>query len=292
MVKDWLSKPFPYIESFRNQLLVSTGAGGMVALFLLVFQPFGIDMVAANIFWPISVFGLISMSAISLNLIFLPLVFPRWVNIESWTIGKNLLFIFWILLLISLLNYGYGQYLAGSPYTKILEQNDRMGVLSWMLMTISVGIFPVFLIVYFAERQLLNQNQRLAKEVTKGISHTLVRDNDEIITLEAGKSSSIEVNSAEILCVKAEGGNYLTVYWRNELGCHNELVRMTLLNFLEKVENIESFIRCHKSYIVNLDKIESVNGNARSLVLILDGLEFQVPVSRSFPREKLVKIKN
>ena len=71
------------------------------------------------------------------------------------------------------------------------------------------------------------------------------------------------------------------------MGTEKELLRLTLLNFLEKVDPDKNIVRCHKSYIVNLDKVENVHGNARSLMLEIKGLDFEIPVSRSFPREQL-----
>lgn len=288
MIRTWLKKPFPYIESLRDQLLMSLAAGGVVTGFLLLFQPFGIDALVGGIFWHVAVFGLIAAVVIALNLIILPLVIPHYVNAENWTIGKNLVFIFWILFVISFCNFAYGEYLADSAYTEVLQESNRTGLLSWIFMTFSVGIFPVFLLVYFSERQLLKKHQRFARELSEDIAHTTATAEGRLITLETGKASAIEIHTSRILCVRADGGNYITVYWQDGQGGHRELIRMTLRNFLEKVAGTGNFVRCHKSYIVNRDKIEKVRGNARSLVISIQGLDFQVPVSRAFPRRELV----
>ena len=45
----------------------------------------------------------------------------------------------------------------------------------------------------------------------------------------------------------------------------------------------ENIIRCHKSFIVNRNEIETVNGNARSLFLMMKARDIEIPVSHSFP---------
>jgi DNA-binding LytR/AlgR family response regulator len=51
-----------------------------------------------------------------------------------------------------------------------------------------------------------------------------------------------------------------------------------------------AFFRCHRMYLVNLQRVISVSGNAQGLKLQLDGLEEAIPVSRNLTetvREKL-----
>ena len=45
------------------------------------------------------------------------------------------------------------------------------------------------------------------------------------------------------------------------------------------------FFRCHRAYIVNLDKIEQVEGNAQGYKLKLQGTEDLIPVSRNLNSE-------
>lgn len=193
-------------------------------------------------------------------------------------------------MIISLLNYAYGQYLVSQVYIDALIHRDRTRLFSWIFMTFSVGIFPVLFIVYFAKRQFLKRNQRIAGEINEGIHKSFAYHNEMSITLESGKNKSIEVSTSELLCIQAEGGNYSTAHWQDGSGIHKELLRLTLLNFPEKVDSYKNFVRCHKSYIVNPDKAENVHGNARSLMLEIKGLDFEIPVSRSFPRERLAII--
>lgn len=48
---------------------------------------------------------------------------------------------------------------------------------------------------------------------------------------------------------------------------HEEIVRGTMDSIEEKLEKAKNFVRCQRSYIVNLDFVESVEGNFERLVM-------------------------
>ncbi len=51
---------------------------------------------------------------------------------------------------------------------------------------------------------------------------------------------------------------------------------------LESQINEFGLIRCHRSYIMNPDKVIQVSGNAQGLKLELSNKTYQVPVSRKY----------
>ena len=286
---EWFRKPFPLVESFRDILLISLGSGIVVVAFLTIFKPFGIDTVNKDIFFYLCGYGLIDSVVTALNLILWPLILPAFFNNYRWTTGKNLISILWILLTISLSNFVYGEYLVGQDYVEGLKQLDRAGFSSWIFMTFSVGVIPVVFALYFIEKKLVRSNQHLAEEFNKNIKGPDTDRSVQEIVIDSGRDTALRINSSDFICVQAEGGNYATIYWLNESEIKKEMLRLTLLGFLEKTESIESIVRCHKSYILNLEKVVSFRGNARSVTVMLDGLDFEIPVSRSFPREQLKK---
>lgn len=283
----WLRKAFPVVESLRDILIISLGSGLVVLAFLLIFQPFGIESVK-GIFFFLCGFGLIDFAVTAINLFLLSRILPALFKQSQWTIGKNLLAITWILFTIALVNFIYGEYLVGQEYVEGLKQLNRTGIFSWIFMTFSVGVIPVILALYFIEKRLGRRNQSMADDYNKGIgAKPAVRSGTEIV-LESGKAARLLINSDELICVQAEGGNYATVFWKNETGLRREVIRLTLVGFLKNPGLSDNIVRCHKSYIINLHKVESFRGNARSVTVRLDGLDFEIPVSRSFPRDALV----
>ncbi len=58
-------------------------------------------------------------------------------------------------------------------------------------------------------------------------------------------------------------------------------LRISLSNILKQVQT-QTIKRCHRSYIVNLDKVRNLKDNAQGYKLILSEMDFDIPVSRSF----------
>jgi DNA-binding LytR/AlgR family response regulator len=84
--------------------------------------------------------------------------------------------------------------------------------------------------------------------------------------------------------------NYVRIQYRLEGIQKSVLIRSTLKKMEEQLLTHPSFFRCHRMYLVNLQLVTSVMGNAQGLRLQLNGLEEPIPVSRSLTetvKEKL-----
>jgi DNA-binding LytR/AlgR family response regulator len=79
--------------------------------------------------------------------------------------------------------------------------------------------------------------------------------------------------------------NYVEIYYlEGEL--RKKMVRNTLKNIREVLSNFNYIQQCHRSYLVNLEKITEFNGNAQGLSLNFgNDVELQIPVSRKFVPE-------
>lgn len=287
---DWLNRPFPFLEKSSHKLMISLGAGLVVFLFLLIFQPFGINLQLNDVVIYLFGFGVITSIVLLLSYFILPKLFHNFFYADKWTIGKNILFILWILLLITLLNYWLGQYIGSKVYEGAAARysDEHNGLLAWFFMTFTVGVFPVAIIVYLTERVLTRRNRRIADELSKSMGEVDKKEVDYDITIESGKKKSFNLTANSFICAQAVGGNYLSLFWISDNHLKKEMVRMTLQEILEVFRDSDQIVRCHKSYVVNLSNINNFEGNARSLVLQMNGLDFDIPVSRSFPREQLL----
>lgn len=285
-MKDWLLRPFPFVQSNRQIVLISLFTGVFVTLFLLIFKPFGISVYPSPLLY-LSGYGLISFGAIYFSLQIPPFLMPSWFSSTTWNVLKNILFMSWILLLVSIFNWLYAMTLSqtfGSTADYFKEMPVEL--LENIGMTFSVGIFPILIINYILERQLFGQNVRLAKVLEKTMDSTSSIPIDYAsFEITTDRNKSILISSQNLLTVKAEGGNYATVYWLEDRELKSQLWRVTLKNLLSKIESDQNILQCHKSYLVNRSFITEVFGNARTLTLRLEALDFEIPVSRNFPRE-------
>lgn len=100
------------------------------------------------------------------------------------------------------------------------------------------------------------------------------------------KGSLYKLNSNEVLLIEAYG-NYIKIYL-NKVSSNNNsvpiVVRQTLKN-IESVINksdITNLIRCQRSYIVNINFVESIRkSDDKKCIIAVKNVEIKVPISKS-----------
>lgn len=285
-MKNWLLKPFPFVQSFWQALYISVVIGVFVTGFLYVFKPFDIDEMGSPLLH-LSGYGLISFWVSYFSMQIQPIIFPKLFNHRNWKIWKNILFMIEILLLIAILNWIYGIWLfnnIGEDYGQ--SHTEHISLIVNIGMTFSVGVFPILMANYILEKKLFAQNIKLAKVVTNTMGNAETSINDRTnLEIPIDNGNLIIVSSEDLLCVKAEGGNYVTVYWQAGNEIKSCLWRITLKKLLAKIGIDQDILQCHKSYLINRKFVGEVTGNARTLVLKMEGIDFEIPVSRNFSRE-------
>ena len=130
-----------------------------------------------------------------------------------------------------------------------------------------------------AEASVINL-QRSEKSLPKPAAQITI--SPETIT-----SSPLSIVLDDFLFAESDN-NYSTVYFFKEGIIHRELLRLSLKNLANQLQDFKDIVRCHRSYLVNKSRITKITGNARSLVLKVDGYKGQIPVSRNFPKDQLV----
>jgi len=274
----YFNKPFPFVESKRDRILVSFLFSLFIFVFILIFQPFGIfNIQNFKILYILGYFG-ITFSVLLLSFFVAPLLFKTFFNFDNWTIGKNVIFIALQFLVITVLNWIYNITIGDG----IAQQHTLH---YFLLITISVGIFPTFLLLYFIEKTLSRRNQNIATVLSQDISQRTNNQKDLIIKLSSNiNDETVSIKLEQLLCVKSEG-NYIKVFFKEENKAKSKLLRNSIKNIEEQLSIYENVVRCHRSYIVNLDNVEKLSGNARNFILHITNLDFLIPVSRSFPKE-------
>ncbi|MEM6807015.1 MAG: LytTR family DNA-binding domain-containing protein, partial [Bacteroidota bacterium] len=110
---------------------------------------------------------------------------------------------------------------------------------------------------------------------------------EKIRLSSANKGQTFETKLDDLLYLEAMQ-NYVLVHHLVEGKEEKEILRSTLSQ-VEAELPIEDFYRSHRSFIVNLNQIEKVEGNAQGLKLFLKG---NVPESIPVSRKKIKELKN
>ncbi|HBG71947.1 MAG: hypothetical protein A2W93_05190 [Bacteroidetes bacterium GWF2_43_63] len=169
--------------------------------------------------------------------------------------------------------------------------------LSWQVFLHSfrdVIIYSVpflFIGIFVAERILMKKHLTRAADYTKQIQEIHPAASEKIIAFRfEGKDAAVSIPLKDILCIEA-ADNYVALYYFVNSMVKKELFRSTMKMAEEQLAGNDEMVRCHKSYIINISNIHHVSGNAQGFRLHLNGLDFEIPVSRTFPRSMIDQIR-
>lgn len=74
--------------------------------------------------------------------------------------------------------------------------------------------------------------------------------------------------------------NFVTIHYLNQSRLSHFLIRNSLTRMIDNLTNDDSLVRCHRNYIVNLEKVRVLHKNKGEVTLELDNLNStDIPVS-------------
>ena len=276
-----LNAPYPAENSTKDVTIRALAYGVFVSLFLGYFKPFGLGTLYGNdLMLTCSVFGLITFVVILLNTIGLSQLFPNLFDADKWTVKKEIIFTVYIILCIGTFNFIYFAYL-------VQLSSHIWWVFFWRLQfgTLAIGIIPVMLFVFYDQNRLLKRNLNhsltMNKQLEGGQANDIkeVQVEDELELIAENGKVELTVFPSQLVYLKADG-NYLDIIYQKEEAIEKLVIRNRLKAVASLLDD-KLFFQCHRSYIVNLNKIKSVTGNARGFELLLSGVDTIIPVSRS-----------
>lgn len=94
------------------------------------------------------------------------------------------------------------------------------------------------------------------------------------------KIDDFNFNPSTFVFARAEG-NYIEITTQNDSCLKKELKRISLKQFELQVSAYTNLIRCHRTYVVNIEQVDQVRGNSQGYQLSFQGTTDKVPVSRA-----------
>jgi len=134
-------------------------------------------------------------------------------------------------------------------------------------------------LLWFFTREKMVQLKSLEKEQT--VVAAAKADDSCILIRDEHDKPVLSLHPGKLLLMKAED-NYVQIFYLSGNTICKELVR-TSLKKLEVALPAGSFVRAHRSYLVNLTKVVLFKKNAKGYYLELEGLtDITIPVSATF----------
>ncbi len=213
----------------------------------------------------------------------LPLLFPSFYNEKSWNAGKQ---IFSILLVILLIGTG------NMFYTGIFIESFKPSagrLLYFQLVTMAVAVFPVTFMILWNQIRLIKRNQKESEKIKDAISSIPSQPVNAQLQLRSDNEKEVFAIEPEHLLFIESADNYSVIHYLKNSVLSRHILRSSLSRMELQISN-PFILRCHRSYIVNLKKINSVSGNAQGYRLKPEATDVEIPVSRSHAKKILEKI--
>jgi LytTr DNA-binding domain len=299
MKKIWL-QPFPSYSFSVKQTVISIVSGLIVFLIFYITQPFNINKLTPSLQLTYSlVYGAVTAICLLLLTVVSPLLFSKIFNEEKWVVGKEVIFILITIVIIAAFNLLAYQFLETHIFS-------FTGFLKFLVATFLIGLLPISFSVLIKQKILLDKYRK----ISNNINDQLVENKKEIPTenwqtelITDTKSAPIEAQ--KLILLKGEGlgeqlelpeqdlwilataDNYIQITYRAAESIKTSLFRSTLTNMEQQLTGFDNIVRCHRGYIININKVEKTIPTAQGLKLKLVQQEELIPVGKTY----LAKIK-
>lgn len=271
----FLKQPYPLLI-FRERLIYSVVISSFIYLFLRLLEPFDLNLLESeNREWIILGYAINAFLLLFIFYISAPIVFGKLFSEIKWNVWRELIWMTTILCFI-------GIWLAIYEHFIQTRSLSLFTIFETVLKSLAIGIFPIGGMVLLNQIRLLKKNIRQANAINARIDNSEMRleKSDQVIIIQSdNKSENFQGNVDDILFLVADG-NYVDVHHQTLQGVERTILRTTLSKVASQLLIEDKFLRCHRSYIVNLQQILSVNGNASGLMLSFNDTEKTVPVAR------------
>ncbi len=292
----FLHKPFPIVVQFRDQLWMNAGFVVFIFVFVAIFEPFGIDAFHSRDHLSYTVGAtFIGFLVMSLNGIGLRFLFNYRLDDQDWRVSSAILYTCWSFgtVVLALVIYARFTKIGVPTWEFVALSSLKLGAITMM----PAGVFLMWLYMrtlqaHIRQAQLWSvqfevepaPDTPLSEMEEQDLSQTNLpcRTPHRVVLNSNNLRESLTV-SPESLRYMTAADNYVQVYYLNPEGVLvQHLLRSTLKRVALELEGICSFFRCHRAFIVNLEHVEQVFGNAQGYRLKLRNVPDPIPVSRRF----------
>jgi hypothetical protein len=304
-------QPYPFSNSWREQLQAASVVTFVVVFILLAFEPFGTGLIPTpKKWWVILGYGIICWGVVVVNYALFGSLLSKLNWLWRWKVYQEVLFCLYQTLCVGVGNYFFEKW-ADLP----LCENYGLGyVLSITLVMAAVPVGILNLLKYnyllqknLAEALVLNKQmqhyqQHYQQLHTATISEVVKHQTQQTSPLEAiitlktdDKDGNFTFAVANLLFASADD-NYIDLCLLvPQAKIQKYTLRTTLKNMETALQNYPHVFRCHRSYLVNLQKVQSITGNSQGYRLTFAQTAEEVPVARNIGKtlkEKLEKLEN
>lgn len=267
-----LNRKFIILNDIKFILQSVSGICLGLFLFLLFFLPLNpLIPDFNNKILVLCVFVLITFVLLIILRIFIPSIFPNLFNPQKWTLLREIL--------LDILFVG----LNTVAYSFFARYVGRIEITFHLIVNIVfISLTPIAILIVLTNFSFLRKNIR--NSVPEKLSELPAVSADEFPVLEfetENRTGHFYISPDQIILINA-ASNYIEIIFKKNGKTGRQLIRNSLKNTEKLLSNYPFFIRCHRSYIVNKNKIQKTIKAQEGLKLVLDDYPHEINISRKY----------
>lgn len=277
---EFIKKPYPFNDDLKRNAKIIFFISISIFAFLWLFQPLDINALEnRDKLYLVMGLGAITFLSLSVNLLVLPSLLPQIFLHREWKIWKEIIWNLWLLFTIA-----FGYFIM----YKIL---GILGVDLYMIAKLLlIAIIPLTLLIVFNQNRLLKLHLKTAYDLNEKLKSNK-EESEKLVHFDSEYQKDKLSIKARFLLLIRSADNYIEIFWQEGNVVNKQLIRSTLLKAQELLSDYNYIFKCHRSYIVNINYIDRVEGNSQGYKLFFDQLDFEVPVSKIAVNKLKEKVK-
>jgi hypothetical protein len=275
-----LSQPYPFFQDWRQVFVRHAWIGLFVALFLIIFQPFDTN----NWHVPYKALKLAGYGVIGFLMpTLLVFLIERFKTLDQWeriwTVGKELFFTLGVIIVVSFGNMLYSNFLH-------IGKISFYNFINFIFVVFVIGIFPIGVGISLRFRHFMQLNETEAIALRTDIEHIQTQHNSatqeaEVTFVAENEKDVIRLHISDLLYIES-ADNYANFVFLKQGRVQKELLRGPLKRFEQQCTYFSLVKRCHRSFVVNLQHVTDIEGNAQGYRVSLQHSDSIIPVARNY----------
>lgn len=274
-----------YLLTKQNQTLMVLFVSLFAVIFINIFKPFGSeDWMTKGRFTPTeyllwsTILVSLGMSIVAISRVIMYHYSKK--TVHSITILKYAL---WVIVELLLLSASFTVLALITSYGG--ASRDPMEIYKNALQnTIFIMFIPYLIFIMYLSYQDKSAKLRTIMEESlgnKSTSFIAFHDDRGILQLSVAKENLLYIESAD---------NYISTWYLKNGQLKKQLIRITLKDLSQQLADT-NIVRCHRSFMVNLDQIKVLRREKENLFIELGypGLK-EIPISKTYGEEVLKRI--
>jgi len=206
----------------------------------------------------------------SLYLLFLPSLFPKNYFSAKWNVKKEIFWNLWITFTILTAYFFYSKFLG------VLKFDFNM-----VIKLILTAIIPISALIIINQNRMFRSRAKLSDEINIKLKDNKLKQEEIINFISDYQKDSLAIKVSLLLFIRS-ANNYIDVFWKEGDVVKNQMVRCSMAYAEELLKEYKFIIKCHRSYIVNINYIDRFEGNLQGYKLYFEKIDFPIPVSKNF----------